>query len=156
MPLSLRSVDVSIECNGEELTPYGADIEGEALVSAYVASQVDQTLEVADPDLEDVPFELDIANLGLIQIKILRVVDTRQKRISERSKKAGSHRIGLGEEVESSPSRTQSTSKKLDSVDEPWVAFNFRYLPEDMLRAKGIIPLKPSHPTATASIAYSP
>ena len=39
MPLSLRDVDVQIQCDKNELQPYGIESTGQKDVSGYIASE---------------------------------------------------------------------------------------------------------------------
>ncbi|KAI0067646.1 hypothetical protein BV25DRAFT_1987336 [Artomyces pyxidatus] len=46
MPVSLRSVDISIKCDGQELTSYCEHRESESVISAYVASEAGKTFKI--------------------------------------------------------------------------------------------------------------
>jgi len=60
--------------------------------------------------------------------------------IHERSKKAGSHRVVLGDWL-----YKPSNPVKIHYMDQvPWVTFRFLYRKRDMLKAQGILPKSPS------------
>jgi len=104
------------------------------------------------------------ANIGLIEAQLFRVIGVSKAKftaiqaclandpVHERSKKAGSHRIGLGKTVKSTAKGVKVTY--LDEVTgEPYVKFQFMYRPRALLQAQEIIPAPPPpkhvpHPNA--------
>ncbi|KAI0262254.1 hypothetical protein BC834DRAFT_972247 [Gloeopeniophorella convolvens] len=114
-------------------------------------------LEVFDPD--SVPDTIDSAatsSPGLIEIKCLRATAVLKRPdlvpyavgalktgpVSERSKKAGWHCVGLDtkSQIRVAPYHTPGSSTKLDSERNPYVTFWISYKPEELLRAQGMIP----------------
>ncbi|THH32424.1 hypothetical protein EUX98_g1761 [Antrodiella citrinella] len=93
-------------------------------------------------------------NIGCIEIRVLCFdqasqtvtttadLTTRLKGdpVHERSKKAGSHRVGLGSaQSRAAPIETVSV-KYIDNLDKPYASFKFLYRPQSLLQAQGIMP----------------
>ncbi|KAI0812319.1 hypothetical protein BC629DRAFT_931276 [Irpex lacteus] len=64
------------------------------------------------------------------------------KPVHEKSKKAGGHRVALGE---ARPSKKEASSQVtyIDELDFPYYTFTWRYRSKEMLQAQGIVPLDP-------------
>ncbi|EPQ60635.1 hypothetical protein GLOTRDRAFT_135285, partial [Gloeophyllum trabeum ATCC 11539] len=109
------------------------------------------SLDLTDDDayLGDIA---SVQKLGEIKLEIWRVQlgettsrfvsrgPPKDRKVHERTKKAGSHSVKLGDEVPCTKTR-QRNVVKLDRV--PVVTFIFRYNPIEVLRANGIAPLAP-------------
>ncbi|KIP06364.1 hypothetical protein PHLGIDRAFT_30526 [Phlebiopsis gigantea 11061_1 CR5-6] len=82
------------------------------------------------------PSNVDLSNLGPLH---------------ERTKKAGAHCVSLGKQRQVEKASMLSC-KSVDTEDEPYCTFLFRYRPRDVLQAQGIIaaPQIPAHPNAQA------
>ncbi|KAI0262250.1 hypothetical protein BC834DRAFT_892625 [Gloeopeniophorella convolvens] len=128
-------------------------------------------LEVFDPD--SVPDSADLASSispGLIEAKCVRVTTdpTAPKTpahydwcipggepISERSKKAGWHCVGVDSQ---SPIQVPETKHfvqraRVDAGTEPYITFRIFYKPEELLRAQKIIPLEGCNSAASETQA---
>ncbi|CCL98219.1 uncharacterized protein FIBRA_00213 [Fibroporia radiculosa] len=106
--------------------------------------------EIASPD------DPSIDNLGIIEVKVCRVRISRRPPkhhhrkhpvpahtpIHERSKKAGTHCVSLGEAIRCAPhsSSAYPQYKYLDNPKHPYIRFIFHYRPRALLQAQGIIP----------------
>ncbi|KAH8091039.1 hypothetical protein BXZ70DRAFT_954045 [Cristinia sonorae] len=92
-------------------------------------------------------------DLGSIEVRVRRFIqgsqrDSRVKNreqnitnvaIHERSKKAGTHRVTLGEKKKR-PVIKLSCVDHIDTLENPYVKIRFLYRPKDILQAQGIIP----------------
>ncbi|KAI0786172.1 hypothetical protein C8Q75DRAFT_283420 [Abortiporus biennis] len=87
--------------------------------------------------------------IGVIEVAVCRVVSQHSTPISagptlnsqpmhELSKKAGSHRVTLGDPVEKRQQHAHVTT--LETPKAPYAKFIFRYRPKALLQAQGIIP----------------
>ncbi|KAH8091055.1 hypothetical protein BXZ70DRAFT_493087 [Cristinia sonorae] len=101
------------------------------------------------------------ADLGSIEARVLRVVPGSSRNtttstydytanikngpVHERSKKAGTHRVTLGE-VQTDEAVQTVTVDYIDSWKIPFVKIRFLYRPKDILQAQEIIPRTPSPP----------
>ncbi|EMD40358.1 hypothetical protein CERSUDRAFT_110952 [Gelatoporia subvermispora B] len=65
--------------------------------------------------------------------------------VHERSKKAGVHRVSLGDGIRPRRPLTRCNVDYVDTREEPYAIFTFRYKPQDVLIAQGVMP----HPART-------
>ncbi|KAG2146087.1 uncharacterized protein EDB93DRAFT_1086682 [Suillus bovinus] len=96
---------------------------------------------------EDEFVDASSANLGQIQVRVCKVtvgeyynpaqnqLQTEHK-VHERSKKAVTHCVGLGEET----IIPQTMLRKTQSIGQPLAKFTFKYRDRNLLKANGIIP----------------
>ncbi|KAN0130160.1 hypothetical protein V8E53_012105 [Lactarius tabidus] len=111
-----------------------------------------QELQLVDPDLEDAPFTPE---MGTIELKAYRCQNVKQTpsgsskhafedlhlgRISERSKKAGWHHVGAGDETVARRQATVSVDYLDPPTGPPYASIKIFYRPRELLRAQGIIP----------------
>ncbi|GBE83794.1 predicted protein [Sparassis crispa] len=105
--------------------------------------------DVANPDA------CGIEDLGVVEVRVCRVVHEYRRfakpyrpryfpergPIHERSKKAGTHCVSLGDGVRCPPHTSPPTKVVyLDRQDRPYIRFIFRYRPRALLQAEGIMP----------------
>ncbi|GBE80163.1 hypothetical protein BKA93DRAFT_116842 [Sparassis latifolia] len=107
-------------------------------------------LTVTDDEMVANPRDPALRNLGTIEVRFSRVKEGKYYRpskgtklsnlqpVHERCKKAGTHRVSYGDGVKSEKIRYNEPIW-IDSRDQPYVTFRFRYRPRELLRAQGII-----------------
>ncbi|EIM86205.1 uncharacterized protein STEHIDRAFT_111719 [Stereum hirsutum FP-91666 SS1] len=141
-------------------------IDGQHVVSRLLSSRRPSTHEsgVRTGPASERPFRFsDIRFQGLIEIKCLLAVEVKLKKpqnrrfkskfitedVPETSKKAGWHRVSLGDETSTEGQRWSKIVKsKIKTLDKnPRIVFRIRYQPAELLRANGILPMT----TATSS-----
>ncbi|EIM86209.1 uncharacterized protein STEHIDRAFT_122159 [Stereum hirsutum FP-91666 SS1] len=105
----------------------------------------------------------DFSQIGIIEFVVWRGTNTRRKLqefsssrtlhvspVPEGSKKAGWHRVALGEEVKIER-RRPCVPKLLDPKDKPYAVIRIRYRPAPLLRANGILPTISSSEAVTTT-----
>ncbi|KIJ51465.1 hypothetical protein M422DRAFT_26873, partial [Sphaerobolus stellatus SS14] len=134
-----------------------------AIKGCVVDTKTERPLVFATLNLNDDEYSLDPANvdaLGTISISLRRVIPlskdgigfcrvakglTSPMSIHEANKKAGSHRILLGERRElQKPARPHSKWRTSSPDKAPFLKFIFHYRSADILRAQEIIPQGPT------------
>ncbi|KAI0683383.1 hypothetical protein BC835DRAFT_1395385 [Cytidiella melzeri] len=102
-----------------------------------------------------------VNDLGSLCLKVYRVTNVQQtnshylgrkhmledEAVHEKAKKAGGHRVVLGETEETKICRLTTVSY-IDPLDSPYVTFTWRYRSKDLLQAQGIVPLDMPQPSA--------
>jgi len=129
-------------------------VHADNTIRPYVFAPIDTT------DDDDVAAREDpnIEHLGTIQVELKRAIGVGPGTfgfgyqgpvpstgpIHERSKKAGSHRVALGQAIY----KERSTVRVHYLDHTPWLIFRFLYRKRDLLKAQGILPQSPSPPPA--------
>ncbi|KAI5122995.1 hypothetical protein M0805_007617 [Coniferiporia weirii] len=107
-------------------------------------------IALTDDDILSAPSK----HMGTICVKVYRIVvvkrldgfvtrtlpDGFQNPVSERAKKMGSHRVGLGDVKEVAKPRGSLKTTRYQNEVGPYVTFKFIYRPRDALQALEIIP----------------
>ncbi|KAI0697499.1 hypothetical protein C8T65DRAFT_662088 [Cerioporus squamosus] len=158
-----ESIALSIAFDGSKATSLAIDPgktnERWGIRTSPAAQCPFQFSELVTVDDDDALQYDDNANLGTVRVRVYRMrwkspersqdrhisAFKATGRVHERSKKAGTHCVALGDPVTVVPrsSRYQSTSEYIDK--SPLVTFVFRYRPLALLQAQEIAPLSPSN-----------
>ncbi|KAH9990348.1 hypothetical protein BJV77DRAFT_1068992 [Russula vinacea] len=106
-----------------------------------------QELELVDPDVENAPVAPDMGSIELRTFRC-RAVGTaqynpdyrlHQGRVSERSKKAGWHRVGTADEIPTTRYEHLIDVNFIDTRDAPYASIKVFYRPRELLMAQGVI-----------------
>jgi len=121
------------------------------------------TLSVTDDD--NAKEKSGWEDLGSIEVRVRRIYheksgarsttqsyvhEVQDGAVHERSKKAGCHRVGLGD-VQPRAAVHTVTVEFVDSEKEPYARFKFLYRPQSLLQAQGIMPPPEPEPVSDAN-----
>ncbi|KAI0812320.1 hypothetical protein BC629DRAFT_931596 [Irpex lacteus] len=108
--------------------------------ASIVLTDDDRALQESGSNLRD---------LGTICLKFYRIEDVQDIDLYrlptcdiERAKKAGGHRVILGDAIAATPFRAKAFTF-IDPETSPYYTFTWRYRSKNMLQAQGIVPLDP-------------